>query len=59
MPSHVPSCHNVASGRMHAGPVGAQIELGPGDFASFRGDEPHSYEALEPGTWAVLVMEHR
>ncbi len=48
----------VACGRMVAGPAEAPIELGPGDYASFRGDIPHSYEALEPGTWAVLVMEH-
>lgn len=49
----------LAAGRMRVGPIGATIEVGPGDYASFRGDEPHSYEALEPGTWATLVMEHR
>ena len=49
----------VAAGRMRAGPADATIELGPGDYASFRGDIPHSYEALKPRTWAVLVMEHR
>lgn len=48
----------VASGRLRVGPVDAPIELGPGDYASFRGDLPHTYEALEPGTWCVLVMEH-
>jgi hypothetical protein len=26
---------------------------------AFPGDVPHHYEALEAGTWAVLVMEHR
>ena len=31
----------------------------PGDYVTFPGDVPHHYEALEPGTWAVLVMEHR
>ena len=36
----------------------ALIELAPGDYATFRGDIPHSYEALEPGTWGVHVMEH-
>ena len=36
-----------------------QVSLkGPGDYVSFRGDVAHSYEALEPGTWCVLVMEH-
>jgi transcriptional regulator with XRE-family HTH domain len=48
----------VAAGRMLVGPAGAPVELGPGDYATFRGDVPHVYEALEPGTWGVLVMEH-
>ncbi len=48
----------VAAGRMLAGPADAPIELGPGDYATFRGDIPHVYEALEAGTWGVLVMEH-
>jgi transcriptional regulator with XRE-family HTH domain len=48
----------VAAGRMRVGPAGAPVELGPGDYATFRGDAPHCYEALEPGSWAVLVMEH-
>lgn len=49
----------VAAGRVKAGPSGEPVELGPGDYIAFAGDEPHHYEALEPGTWAVLVMEHR
>jgi transcriptional regulator with XRE-family HTH domain len=49
----------VAAGRLRAGPAAEPIELDAGDYASFRGDIPHSYEALAPGTWAVLVMEHR
>ncbi|WP_433302462.1 helix-turn-helix domain-containing protein [Actinoplanes sp. CA-030573] len=48
----------VGAGRVLAGPVGEAIELGPGDYASFPGDVPHHYEALE-NSWAVLVMEHR
>jgi transcriptional regulator with XRE-family HTH domain len=48
----------VAAGRMIAGPADAPIELGPGDYATFRGDVPHVYQALVTGTWAVLVMEH-
>jgi transcriptional regulator with XRE-family HTH domain len=48
----------VSSGRMKAGPAGEPVELGPGDYVTFPGDVPHTYEALEPGTWAVLVMEH-
>jgi transcriptional regulator with XRE-family HTH domain len=49
----------VAAGRWRTGPVGAEVELGPGDYARFPGDRPHSYEALQPGSSAVLVMEHR
>ncbi|BCJ51181.1 XRE family transcriptional regulator [Actinoplanes sp. NBRC 14428] len=48
----------VAAGRLVAGPDGDHVELGPGDYLAFPGDVPHHYEALEPGTWAVLVMEH-
>jgi transcriptional regulator with XRE-family HTH domain len=49
----------VATGRLRAGPVGATVDLAERDYATFRGDIPHHYEALTPGTWAVLVMEHR
>lgn len=48
----------VASGRLRVGPADALVELGPGDYATFAGDVPHRYEALLPGTFAVLVMEH-
>ncbi len=48
----------VANGRVRAGTGESLVELGPGDYAAFPGDVPHSYEALSPGTWAVLVMEH-
>jgi len=49
----------VAAGRLKAGPADEPVELGPGDYIAFPGDVAHHYEALEPGTWAVLVMEHR
>ena len=49
----------LAAGRLRVGPEHEQIDLEPGDYVAFPGDIPHSYEALEPGTWAVLVMEHR
>jgi len=48
----------VAAGRLRAGPSEDPVELGPGDYIAFPGDAPHHYQALEPGTWAVLVMEH-
>jgi transcriptional regulator with XRE-family HTH domain len=49
----------VAAGRLRTGPTDEHVDLEPGDYASFPGDVPHRYEALTPGTWAVLVMEHR
>lgn len=48
----------VASGRALVGPQDAPVELAPGDYISFAGDAAHYYEALEPGTWMVLIMEH-
>ncbi|EKX60512.1 toxin-antitoxin system, antitoxin component, Xre family [Streptomyces ipomoeae 91-03] len=48
----------VSTGRVKAGPRGEEVELGPGDYLAFRGDVPHSYEALAPGTAFVLVMQH-
>lgn len=48
----------VAAGRLRTGPATAEVELGPGDYATFAGDVPHRYEALQPGTFAVLVLEH-
>lgn len=49
----------IAAGRIRTGPADDPIELGPGDYAAFPGDVPHGYEALEPGSWGVLVMEHQ
>jgi transcriptional regulator with XRE-family HTH domain len=48
----------VARGRARTGPADDPVELGPGDYIAFAGDQPHVYGALEPGTLAVLVMEH-
>ena len=59
--AHIPGTTEhilVTAGRWRAGPVGAEVELAPGDYARFRGDRPHAYEALEPAASAVLVMEY-
>ncbi|MET9893358.1 XRE family transcriptional regulator [Streptomyces sp. NPDC006465] len=48
----------VGAGRLKAGPRGEEVELGPGDYMAYRGDVPHAYEALEPATTFVLVMQH-
>jgi DNA-binding XRE family transcriptional regulator/quercetin dioxygenase-like cupin family protein len=49
----------VTRGRLRVGPTAAPAELEPGDLASFPGDLEHVYEALEPETQAVLVIEYR
>ncbi|MEV4498988.1 XRE family transcriptional regulator [Micromonospora arborensis] len=48
----------VAAGRLRVGPEAASVELHAGDYATFPGDAPHRYEALAPGTFAVLILEH-
>ena len=49
----------VASGSLRTGPLSSPIELGTGDYATFPADVAHFYEALEPDTWVVHVMESR
>ncbi|OLT13096.1 DNA-binding protein [Pseudonocardia sp. CNS-139] len=59
--AHIPGTTEhllVTAGRWRAGPAGAPVELGVGDYARFPGDRPHTYEALEPASAAVLVMEY-
>jgi transcriptional regulator with XRE-family HTH domain len=48
----------VSTGRVLAGLTDDPIELGPGDYLVYPGDLSHTCQALEPGTSAVLVMEH-
>ncbi len=48
----------LTSGRARVGPVEAPHDLGVGDYVSYPGDVPHLFEALAPGTSAVLLMEH-
>src|SRR5690606_22627582 len=60
--AHIPgSVEHVVltAGRLRVGPEDSPVELEVGDYVSFSGDVPHRYEALAPGTTAVLVMEHR
>jgi transcriptional regulator with XRE-family HTH domain len=47
----------LSTGRALAGPAGRPLELRPGDYVSYPGDEPHIFAALEPDTTAVLIME--
>lgn len=58
---HVPGVTEhvvVSSGRARAGVADDPVELCPGDYVSYPGDEPHIFTALEPDTVAVLVSEH-
>lgn len=48
----------VCAGRALVGVAGEAAELSPGDYIRYPGDVPHVFEALEPGTHAVLVSEH-
>jgi transcriptional regulator with XRE-family HTH domain len=48
----------ISAGRALVGATGEVAELGPGDYIRYPGDVPHVFEALEPGTQAVLVSEH-
>jgi len=47
----------LSSGRALVGPSDAPVELAPGDYLAYPGDEPHVFDALEPGTTAVLLSE--
>lgn len=49
----------LISGVALVGPAGAPERLAPGDFITYPGDAAHVFEALEPGTAAVLVSELR
>jgi transcriptional regulator with XRE-family HTH domain len=48
----------ITSGRWRAGPLDAAVRLEPGDYLRFAADQPHCYEALEPDSAAVLIMEY-
>lgn len=47
----------LASGKARAVCDGEEAILEPGDFLTFAGDLEHSFEALEPGTRAVYVID--
>lgn len=49
----------LMSGAALVGPAEAPVHLSPGDFLSYPGDAAHVFEAVEPGTAAVLVSELR
>lgn len=48
----------VAAGRVRVGPLDRLVEVAAGDYVTFPGDVAHRYDALETGSWFVLVMQH-
>lgn len=48
----------LGAGRALVGPLTEPVELNPGDYVAYPGDAPHIFEALQPDTVAVIVMEH-
>lgn len=48
----------LARGRASVGLRDEPVELSPGDYLAYSGDEPHVFTALEPDTFAFLVSEH-
>ncbi|HEY9472248.1 MAG TPA: XRE family transcriptional regulator [Mycobacteriales bacterium] len=48
----------VGTGQALVGPVEDPVELGPGDYITYRGDVPHTFRALHGDTTAVIVIEH-
>jgi transcriptional regulator with XRE-family HTH domain len=48
----------MSTGRALVGITDSPEELGPGDYIVYAGDEPHIFQALEPGTQAVMLNEY-
>jgi transcriptional regulator with XRE-family HTH domain len=48
----------LCAGRARLGLTDEPVEIGPGDYIAYPGDLPHIFEALEPGTFSVMVSEH-
>jgi transcriptional regulator with XRE-family HTH domain len=48
----------LCAGRARLGLTDDPVDVGPGDYVAYPGDLPHIFEALEPGTFSVMVSEH-
>jgi quercetin dioxygenase-like cupin family protein len=48
----------LGTGRALVGPEGEAVELVPGDYVRYPGDTAHIFDALEPNTLGIFVMEH-
>lgn len=49
----------LSQGRALVGPTAEPVELAPGDYMSYPGDAEHVFQAVEQGTVAVMLSEHR
>jgi len=49
----------LSTGRALVGLAESPVRLEPGDYVCYTADVPHLFQALEPGTSAVLVNEYR
>ncbi|GIZ98296.1 MULTISPECIES: helix-turn-helix domain-containing protein [Tsukamurella] len=49
----------LCSGEARVGPTDSPVTLAPGDFMTYPGDAPHVFEAVAPGTRAVLISDQR
>ncbi|WP_306321440.1 MULTISPECIES: helix-turn-helix domain-containing protein [unclassified Streptomyces] len=48
----------LSAGRALVGPTDDPVELSPGDFVTYPADQPHTFQALEPATRALLASDH-
>lgn len=48
----------LETGRLRVGPIGEEVELGPGDFASFPADVEHVYEGLVDLCTGTLLITY-
>jgi hypothetical protein len=55
-PGDVRELVTVQNGRLRAGPLDEQVELGPGDFLDYSASGPHAYEALGADADITMVM---
>jgi transcriptional regulator with XRE-family HTH domain len=48
----------ICTGAARLGPTGDPVRLERGDYVTYPGDAPHVFEALEPNTAAVFLLEY-
>ncbi|MFD8542725.1 helix-turn-helix domain-containing protein [Streptomyces sp. NPDC059649] len=48
----------LTAGRALVGPADDPVELSPGDYVAYPGDQAHVFEAREPATRALLASEY-